>query len=110
MQDMDQQDSCKMRGSSRNRPNLSSQPRVASKRAQGNFNSEKPLPTKPLAEHPSLIRDWWLWELLAALLSLCSFAAICIVLLKMNDRSLPKLPNHISVSKKYSVFVIVTVN
>ena len=110
MQQMRQEDGSKMRRPSRNGLNPSTQPRVAPKREQGNLNMEKPLPTKPPAEHPNLIRDWWVWELLAALLSLGSFAAICTVLLKMNDRSLPKLPNHISVSRKYSVLVVVTVN
>ena len=107
MQDMHQEDGRKTREPSQKGSNPSAKPRVV---PQGNFNTDKPLPTKPPAEQPSLIRDWWLWELLAALLSLCTFAAICIVLLNMNDRSLPKLPNHISVSRKYSVLVIVTVN
>lgn len=68
-------------------------------------NAHTPLLTKSLPKSASLSRkislllqDWWLWEILSALVAILATTAIIVILVLFDGSSLPDWPNAITVS------------
>lgn len=50
-----------------------------------------------------LFTDWWLWEILAVVLSLGTFSALVIILIVYNGRNVAQIPQGISLNAIVSI-------
>ena len=69
-------------------------------------NSQTPLLKKPKRQArlastkvSLLLQDWWLWELLSALLAILSTTAIIVILVRYDGSSLPDWPSVLTVRR-----------
>lgn len=58
---------------------------------------------RPHTEKPSLLQDWWIWEILAVILSLATTAATIIILAVYDGHPLPSWPYQITLNAVISV-------
>ena len=77
-------------------PSLKRQASTSPETAETSYHGDA-LALELSSDQMSLTTDWWLWELLASLLSVATFSAVSIVLLQFDDKALPKLPRYITV-------------
>lgn len=84
-----------------------------------NNNPPRPAPIPPKAppkqanttvksRYERVFTDWWLWEILAVLLSLSTFSALIIVLIVYNGRAVPQLPWGISLNTVVSILATIS--
>lgn len=109
MRDLRPDDNSTVEGSHHS-PDLVPRSKASSIGERGTTHAEKPLPFEPSARRASLLTDWWLWEVLAVLLSIASFVAVCTILLKADGKSPPRLPKHTSVRCKPGGYLFTAFN